>query len=158
RWLAQNWALSSDFDELGLMPQLRCEGNWEHSAVKPRRMILEWLAGLPTDTWFKIQDLIDDIHQHQPDFLRSGAGYNTWIISSAGPDVRLLHGFEHWQAVEGQYIRFFIEELLRDLGMAQIGQLSDQPEKQVFQLTPWFSKLLRLDEKLELPEENQPAL
>ena len=158
RWLAQNWALSPDFDELGLMPQLRCEGNWAHSAVKPRRMILEWLDGLPTDTWFKIQDLIDDIHQHQPDFLRSGAEYNTWIISSAGPDARLLHGFEHWQAVEGQYIRFFIEELLRDLGMAQIGQLSDQPEKQVFQLTPWFSKLLRLDEQLELPEENQPAL
>ena len=158
RWLTQSWAQSPDFDELGLIPQLRCEGNWEHSAIKPRRMILDWLAGLPTDTWFKIQDLVDDIYQHQPDFLRSGAEYNTWIISSADPEARLLHGFEHWQDVEGQYIRFLIEELLVDLGMAQTGQLTEQPEIHMFQITPWFSRLLSREEEPELPEENLPVL
>ncbi len=158
RWLAQSWMQSSNFDELGLIPQLRCEGNWEHSAVKPRRMILEWLAGLPTDTWFKIQDLVDDIYQHQPDFLRSGAEYNTWIISSADPEARLLHGFEHWQDVEGQYILFLIEELLVHLGMAQTGQLTEQPKIHMFQITPWFSRLLSREEEPELPEENLPVL
>ena len=157
-WLAQSWEQSPVFDELRLVPQLKCEGNWQHNAIIPRRMLLDGLAGLPMDTWFRVQDLVDDIHQHQPDFLRSGAEYNTWIISSADSEARLLHGFEHWQDVEGRYIRFLITEFLTYLGMAQTGQLSDQPESQVFQITPWFSKLLRLDEKLELPEENQPVL
>jgi len=61
-------------------------------------------------------------------------------------------------SVEGQYIRFLITELLTDLGMVQTGQLSDQPDSQVFQITPWFSKLLNLDERLDLPEENQRVL
>lgn len=158
RWLTQSWSQSPDFDELRLMPQLRCEGTWQHSAIKPRRIILDRLAALPSGTWFKIQDLVDAIYQHQPDFLRSGAEYNTWIISSAEPSAGLLHGFEHWQDVEGQYIRFLIEEVLLDLGMAKIGQLKDQPTSPVFQLTPWFSKLLNPEEQLELPEENELVL
>ena len=158
RWLVQSWAQCLEFDELCLVPQLRCEGNWQHATIAPRWMILDRLGALPTDTWFKTQDLIDDIYQYQPDFLRSGADYNTWIISSTEPDARLLHGFEHWQDVEGQYIRFLIEEMLVDLGMVQTGQLTDQPESQVFQIMPLFSKSLNPEEKLELPEENQPVL
>jgi hypothetical protein len=158
RWLAQSWAQSLDFDELRLMPQLRCEGNWQHSAITPRRSILDYLGTLPTTAWFKIQDFIDDIYQNEPDFLRSGADYNTWILSGADPEARLLHGFEHWQDVEGQYIRFLIEELLVSLGMVQVGSLTDQSESQVFLVTPWFSKLLRSDSTLELPEEDQPVL
>jgi len=157
-WLVQSWAQSLDFDELRLVPQLHCEGNWRHSAITPRRLILNRLGVLPTDTWLKIQNFIDDIQQYQPDFLRSGADYNTWIISSADTDARLLHGFDHWQDVEGQYIRFIITELLVDLGMAKTGQLTDQPESQVFQITPWFSRLLSPEPSLELPEENQPVL
>ena len=158
RWLVQSWAQCLEFDELCLVPQLHCEGNWQHATIAPRRMILDRLGALPTDTWFKTQDLIDDIYQYQPDFLRSGADYNTWIISSTDPDARLLHGFEHWQDVEGQYIRFLIEEMLVDLGMVQTGQLTDQPESQVFQIMPLFSKSLNPGKKLELPEENQPVL
>ena len=158
RWLVQSWAQCLEFDELCLVPQLRCEGNWQHATIAPRRTILDRLGALPTDTWFKTQDLIDDIYQYQPDFLRSGADYNTWIISSTDPDARLLHGFEHWQDVEGQYIRFLIEEMLVDLGMVQTGQLTNQPESQVFQIMPLFSKSLNPGEKLELPEENQPVL
>ena len=158
KWLAQSWAQSPDFDELRLIPQLRCEGSWHHNAITPRRSILDHLGALPTETWFRVQDLVDDIHEHQPDFLRSGADYNTWIISSADPDARLLHGFEHWQDVEGQYIQFLIAELLPDLGLTQTGQLIEQPESQVFQLTPWLVKLLRSDTTLELPEEDQPVL
>ena len=158
RWLVQSWAQCLEFDELCLVPQLHCEGNWQHATIAPRRTILDRLGALPTDTWFKTQDLIDDIYQYQPDFLRSGADYNTWIISSTDPDARLLHGFEHWQDVEGQYIRFLIEEMLVDLGMVQTGQLTNQPESQVFQIMPLFSKSLNPGEKLELPEENQPVL
>ena len=158
RWLLQSWAQCLEFDELCLVPQLHCEGNWQHATIAPRRTILDRLGALPTDTWFKTQDLIDDIYQYQPDFLRSGADYNTWIISSTDPDARLLHGFEHWQDVEGQYIRFLIEEMLVDLGMVQTGQLTNQPESQVFQIMPLFSKSLNPGEKLELPEENQPVL
>lgn len=158
RWLLQSWAQCLEFDELCLVPQLHCEGNWQHATIAPRRTILDRLGALPTDTWFKTQDLIDDIYQYQPDFLRSGADYNTWIISSTDPDARLLHGFEHWQDVEGQYIRFLIEEMLVDLGMVQTGQLTNQPESQVFQIKPLFSKSLKPGKKLELPEENQPVL
>ena len=158
RWLAQSWAQSPDFDELRLVPQLRCEGNWQYSAIAPRQRILDHLGALPTVAWFKIQDFIDDAYQNEPDFLRSGADYNTWIISSADSEARLLHGFEHWHAVEGQYIRFLIEEILVYLGMAQVGYLTDQPESTAFQVTPWFSKLLRSDASLELPEEDQSVL
>jgi len=158
RWLAQAWAQSPELDELRLVPQVHCEGNWKHSVITPRRAILDHLTVLPSETWFKTQDFVDDIRQHQPDFLRSGAEYNTWIISSTDADARLLHGFEHWSDVEGQYIRFLISTLLVELGMAQIGQLTDQPESQVFRVTLAFSKLLRSDVTLELPGEDQPVL
>lgn len=158
RWLVQDWKQSPDFDELRLVPELRCEGSWQHSALTPRRRILDYLGALPTETWFKIQDCIEDVYQHQPDFLRSGADYNTWIISSTDPEARLLHGFEHWQDVEGRYIRFLVTVMLVDLGLAQIGYLTDAPESQVFQITPWFSTLLRSDESLELPEEKHRVL
>lgn len=157
-WLAQSWAKSPVFDELRLVPQLRCEGNWQHAAIAPRRTILAYLGALPKETWFKTQDLVEDIHHHQPDFLRSGAEYNTWIISSMDSDARLLHGFEHWFDVEGQYIRFIITELLVDLGMVQTGNLTDDPDRQVFLITRWFSSLVRSDASLELSEENQPVL
>jgi len=158
RWLAQGWAQSPDLDELRLVPQVRCEGIWKHSVTTPRQAILNHLGALPSETWFKTQDFVDEVQQHQPDFLRSGAEYNTWIISSNDPDARLLHGFEHWADVEGQYIRFLISVLLVDLGIAQIGQLTDQPESQVFQVTSTFSKLLQSDASLELPGEDQPVL
>jgi hypothetical protein len=158
RWLVQTWEQSQDFDELRLVPELRCEGNWQHSAIMPRRRILNHLGALPTETWFKIQDFAGDVYQQQPDFLRSGADYNTWIISSTEPEARLLHGFEHWQDVEGQYIHFLLTELLVDIGMAQIGYLTDDPQSQVFQITRWFTKLLRSDASLELPEEKHPVL
>lgn len=158
QWLAQGWAQSPQFDELCLVPQLHCEGNWQHSSLTPRRSVLDHLGALPTETWFKVQNFVDDIRQNQPDFLRSGAEYNTWIISSTGPDARLLHGFEHWQDVEGQYIRFLITDLLADLGMVQTGRLTDQPESQVFQVTSAFSKLLRSTASLELPAEDQLVL
>ncbi len=158
KWLAQSWAQSPTFDELRLVPQLNCEGNWQHAAIPPRRKILDRLESLPTDSWFKIQDFVDDVYQHEPDFLRTGADSNTWIISSAEPEARLLHGFEHWHEVEGQVIRFLIEELLVNLGMAQVGVLGDQPESKVFRVSPWFSKLLHSDASLELPAEDKPVL
>lgn len=122
-------AKAPGFDELCLMPQLRCEGNWQHSPIAPRLKVLDLLAKLPTETWFKMEDFTDDIFRLQPDFLRGGTDYNTWIISSTGPDARLLHGFEHWQDVEGQYVRFLIADLLVVFGLAQTGQVAEQPEK-----------------------------
>ena len=158
KWTAHNWAQNPGFDELCLMPQLRCEGNWQHSPIAPRLKVLDLLAKLPTETWFKMEDFTDEIFRHQPDFLRGGTDYNTWIISSTGPDARLLHGFEHWQDVEGQYVRFLIADLLVVFGLAQTGQVAEQPESQTFRLTPWFGQVLGSEAPFELPEESQPVL
>ena len=101
---------------------------------------------------------MDDVFRQQADFLRSGADYNTWIISTSDASARLLHSFEHWRDVEGQYIRFLIAEVLVYLGMVRTGKLLNQSEDLVFQVSPGFSGLLSPDGSLELPEEAQPVL
>lgn len=158
RWLAQSWANSHAFDELRMVPSLRCEGTWQHDAIAPRRKILGWLKALPSQTWFKVEDFVDDVFQQQADFLRSGADYNTWIISTSDASACLLHGFEHWRDVEGQYIRFLNAQVLVYLGMVRTGKLLNQSEDLVFQVLPEFSGLLSPDGSLELPEEDQPVL
>lgn len=158
KWLVQDWALCPDFDELCMVPELRCEGNWQHSAIAPRRQILDCLGALSSGSWYEIQDFTDDVYQNKPDFLRTGTEYNTWIISSTDADARLLHGIDHWQDVEGKYIRFLITEILVGFGLLQTGQRADQPDSLVFQILPWFSKLLCSDAPLELPDESQPVL
>ena len=158
KWLVQGWALNPDFDELRLVPQIRCEGNWQHSAIKPRQAVIDLLGSLPADTWYKTEDLVDFFRQNQPDFLRSGTEYNTWIISSNGSAPRLLHGFEHWNDVEGQYIRFLISEILPVFGLVRVGSLAEDSSCSLFQLTPWFFSVLRQNQNPELAEEDQPVV
>jgi hypothetical protein len=48
--------------------------------------------------------------------------------------------------------------LLVVFGLAQTGQVAEQPENQTFRLTPWFGQVLGSEAPFELPEESQPVL
>lgn len=157
-WLVMNWMHSPAFDELLLVPQLRCEAAHQHTALAPRQALIDHLAALPADAWFRLEDLVDDIFERLPNFLRSGTDFNRWIISSTSPEHQLLHGFDHWRDVEGQYILFFVQHILTDFGLVRTGSLSDDSTADFFQLTPWFFQMLIQNQTPDLPAENQPVI
>jgi hypothetical protein len=141
RWLAQSWAQSQDIDELRLMPQLRCEGNWQHSATSPRRIILDRLSALTTGTWFKTQDLVDDIYQHHRTFC--AAVQTTTPGSSAAPTPKpvccmVLNTGRTWKA---RISVFSSRKCSLIWACCKNGQLTDHLKSQVFQITPRFFRI-----------------
>ena len=102
-------------------------------------------------------DFADDAFRQQADFLRSGADYNTWIISTSDASARLLHSFEHWRTWRGSIFASLSRKYSSTWAWCAQGKPSTV-RRPVFQVSPGFSGLLSPDGSLELPEEAQPVL
>ncbi len=113
--LFQTWRLADDWNDLCLTPGLRCQkGAWRNDPVLARKALLARLAAVQPGAWFRLDDLIAMIHEHDPDFQRPDGLYDTWYIQNAAGDF--LRGFEHWPAVEGRLIRYLWQGPLFWLG------------------------------------------
>jgi hypothetical protein len=117
--LYQAWVRSTSFDELRLIPHLKLEGGWESDPLRARQAVLGFLTTVPRKTWWSLNAFIADIHQRQPDFQRPAGDYDSWFIR----DIRTgeyLRGFEHWNDVDGLYIRSLITGPLHWLGLLDL--------------------------------------
>jgi len=154
-WLVTAWSSASKFNELRLVPELLCEGAWRNNSLLPRRYFLAKLAQVEAGQWYALQSLIDAIYADNPDFLRQGGDYNTWIITRRS-DKTLLHGLESWPEVETPYIRFLFTGPLLWLGLIELGYAEDAQLPAYFRKTPWFSTLMSGNAELDLPPEDAP--
>lgn len=85
---------------------------WANTPLRERTAILQarrglMEAGLAVDG----ASLAAHIKQTQPDFARVDGRYDTWHIRDA--EGRFLHGFEHWDRIEGVLIRYLADGPLR---------------------------------------------
>jgi len=111
----QTWRQAEDWNDLCLTPVLRCqEGAWRNDPVLTRNALLAALARVAPGQWFALADLIALFREHTPDFQRPDGHYDTWYIQNAAGDF--LRGFEHWDAVEGEVIRYIWQGPLFWLG------------------------------------------
>lgn len=79
-----------------------------------------------------ISDFITYVRQRDPDFARPDGRYDTWHVRDARTGA-FLHGFEHWERVEGALIRYIVEKPLRWLSDSD--EATAAPSASPFQVT-----------------------
>lgn len=147
-WLASHWANAKIFNELRLMPTLRCEGSWRNAPLPPRRKILTWLEACPPNTWYRLSDLVALVQMLDQDFLRQGADYDLWFVRSV-PGGELIKGIHSWADLEPHYLAFLVTEWMWRLGLTK--RYQDKNGQLFFALKPSFHAMLQgtLDDSID---------
>lgn len=143
RVLLDAWRDSAGWNDLCRTPALRCEqtGSWRNDPVDTRRGLLPLLAGLPDGRWLGLDDLIAAVKQRLPDFQRPDGDYDTWYIRQRSGQA-FLRGFDCWEQVEGELLRFLLAGPLHWLGVIDLAgeegpqDGEDLPRPALFRLTP----------------------
>lgn len=117
RRLLDAWVQSMRWNDLCRTPALSCEqtGSWANDPVGTRQRLLPLLASLQPGAWYDCAGLVTAIKAHSPDFQRPDGNYDTWYIGRRG-DSAFLRGFEHWEQVEGELLRFLLSGPLHWMG------------------------------------------
>ncbi len=151
RSLFQVWQAAQTWNDLCLMPEVRClDGDWSNDPVLARNALLTQLARVEPGQWFSLDDFIAIMHEHAPDFQRPDGRYDTWYIQNAGGEF--LRGFEHWPTVEGRLIRYIWQGPLFWLGVLSLGDHGE-----AWSLTPQGNDFLH-DGGDEEDDASQPVL
>jgi hypothetical protein len=165
--LVQAWLRSADFNELRMVPSLVTEGIWRNDPLRARHAVLDFLFTIPGGLdggasqerpFWSISSLLVAVRQSDPDFQRTAGEYDTWYLQKreSGENLR---GFEHWEAVEGELIRFFIAGPLHWLGIVDLGfpetSLETSVQATAFRFSAWAVDLLSLKPPSGLAGENE---
>jgi hypothetical protein len=118
-FLIKAWLSSELFNELRLIPDLICEGEWINPILSTRKTLLDLLNSLPGGRWWSLAAFIHDVKERYPDFQRPAGDYDSWFIKRKS-DGEYLRGFEHWNEVDGALIRFYITDILYWLGITDL--------------------------------------
>lgn len=123
RVLLDAWLHSATWNDLCRTPSLSCEqtGSWANDPAGTRARLRPWLAQLAPNLWYGVHDLIEAVRAVAPDFQRPDGNYDTWYLRRRGT-AEFLRGFEHWQAVEGEMLRFLLQGPLHWLGAVDINK------------------------------------
>ncbi len=119
RMLVEAWRASDKFNELRLMPDLVCEGEWRNRPLAARGFLLKRLGELPRQTWWNLPSFIEDIKKQHPDFQRPAGDYDSWFVKDAASG-RYLRGFTDWDRVDGALIQFLVVDVMHRLGMLDL--------------------------------------
>lgn len=123
RALAESWQGSRRFNELLYVPTIRVErtGTWQNDPLLARQAICSYLENVPPNGWWSVDDLIETVHEEEPDFMRPDGDYESWYIRDAKTN-KYVRGFEHWHAVDGALLRFILTAPMHMLGLLDIAE------------------------------------
>jgi len=139
--LAKSWLESTSYNDLRLIPGLVAEGEWQNDPLRARRLILDCLSTVPYETWWSLPAFVTDIHETTPDFQRPSGDYDSWFIR-AERTGEYLRGFEHWDEVDGQLIRYIITGPLYWLGIIDLASSTPETAPTAFRFSKWAIPLL----------------
>jgi hypothetical protein len=152
RTLYQAWLGDVDWNELWLLPGLRCEDTgWRNDPLLPRQVVLDYLRQCPVAMWLTIHSFVDSIHEVAPDLMRPDGDYDSWYIRDAQTGQYLM-GWGSWPKVEGALIRYLLEQPLRWLGVVATGQSEGEAHASRFMLTQQGGAMLGRGEAAPTPE------
>jgi hypothetical protein len=117
--LQNAWIESDSFNELRLMPEIICEGEWKNQPQETREFLLNLLDALPEGKWWSLNAFVRDIKQKYADFQRPAGDYDSWFIKRAS-DGQYLRGFPSWDQVDGALIKYVITHVLHWLGQVDL--------------------------------------
>lgn len=139
--LARAWMHSTQFNELRLLPGLQTEGEWHNDPLRTRYTILEFLSSVPRDTWWSLPAFVADIKELQPDYQRPAGDYDSWYLRDAATG-KFLRGFEHWDEIDGNLIRYMVTGPLYWLGILDLAAPSRGAFPTAFRFSVWADDLL----------------
>jgi hypothetical protein len=119
KFLTDAWMESNAFNELRLVPNLICEGEWTNQPQETREFLLNLLGAIPEGKWWSLHAFIRDIKQKYADFQRPAGDYDSWFIKRES-DGQYLRGFAYWDEVDGALVRYFITNVLHWLGQVDL--------------------------------------
>ncbi|MEA3336859.1 MAG: hypothetical protein U9R25_13175 [Chloroflexota bacterium] len=133
RILMGAWNRATTWNDLCRAPALCCEqtGSWSNDPVATRNRLRNLLALLDSSEWYGIDDFVAAVKAHQPDFQRPAGNYDTWYVRQRNAQT-FLRGFENWQAVEGELLRFIVSGPLHWLGITDLAATDSQPAPPAF--------------------------
>ena len=137
--LVEAWQKSESFNELRLIPNLICEGEWKNQPQVTREFLLNLLDAIPEDKWWSLTPFVRDVKQKFPDFQRPAGDYDSWFIKRES-DGQYLRGFAYWDEVDGALIKFFITDILHWLGMVELAYPNENAEPASFRLSTFQAK------------------
>ena len=133
KMLQEAWVESQAFNELRLMPNIICEGEWTNQPDETREFLLNLLDAIPEGKWWSLNAFVRDVKQKYADFQRPAGDYDSWFIKRAS-DGQYLRGFQHWDEVDGALIRYFITNILYWLGQVDLGFAEGSKEPTAFRI------------------------
>lgn len=157
RDLLRRWAASPTCNDLSMVPGLACGSDrWPNDPLASRQAVLGWLTALPRQTWWDVGSFVGAVFEHQPGFQRPGGDFDSWYLRRRHPEGEFLRGFEHWETIEGGYLRHLIAGPLHTLGAADLALDEAGSHPVAFRLTRAFDSLHE-DVALEANEEASGA-
>ena len=159
RALADVWRDDPTWNDLFHVPTLRPQdtGAWRNDPLVARKVVLHQLKACKPEVWYALDDFVATIKQTDPDFQRPDGDYTTWYIRDAATGDYLL-GFESWDKVEGEIIRYLITGPLAWLGVTNLGSVAPDKPPNTFCITPAGAAWLGLAAPADEPEPARVAL
>lgn len=151
--LQRSWAESSAWNDLAQLASIQApDGEWPNDPLAGRRAAISFFRQVPAGRWWSTSRFIEAVHSEHAEFLRPPGGFEAWYIQRV-PDGAFLRGFEHWDAIEGEYLRYLLRGPLHWLGAADLSE-----GHAAFRLTPLSHGLLDSAATLELPARTGPTV
>ncbi|MEA3408258.1 MAG: helicase-associated domain-containing protein [Chloroflexota bacterium] len=133
--LYQTWRDDTEWNELEIVPSLRCEDiSPQRGLVNARRNLLRALNDHAPNGWFSLEAFIDILNRHYPDYLRPDADFQAWDVRDA-ETKESLRGFESWYRVEGALAEHILKTSLRWLGVVDVGYHQRAKEPSALSIT-----------------------
>jgi hypothetical protein len=136
--LVEAWQSSQTFDELRLMSNIICEGEWKNQPLVTREFLLDLINSIPLNKWWSIPAFLRAIKEKFPDYQRPAGDYDSWFIKRTS-DGQYLRGFAYWDQVDGALVKYFIQ-ILHWLGMADLASPQEGKEAASFRNSSFLEK------------------
>jgi hypothetical protein len=144
--LIEAWQSSQTFDELRLISNIICEGEWKNQPLVTREFLIDLVNSIPENKWWSIPAFVRAIKEKFPDFQRPASDYDSWFIKRES-DGQYLRGFAYWDQVDGALVKYFIHTL-HWLGMADLASPEDGKDATAFRVTPFNVERSMLNGKI----------
>jgi hypothetical protein len=152
--LMDAWLNSSEHNDLRLIPHLKAEGEWQNDPYQTRHTVLDLLSRLDDKTWWSLPAFITAMHTHRPDFQRPAGDFDSWYLRDAHTGV-YLRGFEHWQNVDGAFLRYLVTGPLHWLGLMDLAAPDKDSPPMAFRFSAWMPSLLSRQPPTDIPHESE---
>jgi hypothetical protein len=158
RWLQNTWRPDPTWNDLWHVPGLEPQPTgWENSPLRARSQILGFIEQLKAEpgAWYSLENFIMGVKQFDPDFQRPNGNYESWYLKDM--QGNLLMGFEHWDDIEGELIRYIITQILLLLGVVELGCSGPNSPPESFSLTA-LGRAFLTNQPGDSPAGQEPAL